>query len=72
MRKYKEQDVDAKRWWYIVSALLILLYIVAGLVIMFSSLLDDEFSKNGRYFLGCVFLLFALHRAWSIWRNKFR
>lgn len=67
MKIHKEQDVDAKVSWYVVSALLILIYVTAGLVIMFSSLLDDEFSKSARYILGSVFLLFAVYRGYSVW-----
>ncbi|MEG0517918.1 MAG: hypothetical protein RR555_03485 [Bacteroidales bacterium] len=67
MKIHKEQDVDAKLFWYVVSALLIITYITAGLVIMFSSLLDDEFSKSARYIVGSIFLLFALYRGYTVW-----
>lgn len=67
MKIHKQQDIDAKLSWYVVSALLIAVYITAGLVIMFSSLLDDEFSKSSRYIVGGIFLLFALYRGYTVW-----
>lgn len=68
MRIHKEQDVDAKVSWYVVSALLIIVYIAAGLVIMFSQLLDDEFSESARYILGTILILFAIYRGFTVWR----
>lgn len=70
MQNHKEQDVDAKVSWYVVSALLIILYIAVGIVIIFSSLLDDEFSKSGKYVLGGVFILFAIYRGYNVWSYR--
>ena len=62
----KEQDKKAKVAGYTIGTILIIIYITIGLVVMFSSLLDDEFSQNGRYFIGALFILFGLYRGYRL------